>query len=171
MQARVPDGRGDVENHLPSGISLSCRSASHHPSQALLQQCAGTSHAGRPCRRGGGIHQDQSHPLLLPSPVGTFSGPNSSSFLLMRLPGLYCHHIKGERDRLNMATCPCQPHNHFSFTWKAQSTTVTSGDQMLRNSFWRECTPHKYLWKAQQRAIVTRGRRCSPACMLASPRA
>lgn len=56
-----------------------------------------------------------------------------------------------ETDRLNMATCPCQPCHHFSFTWKVQSTTVTPGDQMLCYYFWRGGAPHKYLWRLPSR--------------------
>lgn len=56
-----------------------------------------------------------------------------------------------ETDRLLMANCSCQPCNHFSFTWKGQSTTVTPGDQMLRNCFWRRCATHKYLWRFPSR--------------------
>lgn len=74
---RWQGGRGEP---IPSGISLSCRSASHRPSQALLQQCAGTSHAGRPGGKQGGVHQDQPHPCCS---VVALSGLISSSFLLI----------------------------------------------------------------------------------------
>lgn len=56
-----------------------------------------------------------------------------------------------EMDRLNMAACPCQPCQRFSLTWKAQSTTVTPGDQTVHHSFWRGGTPHKYLWRLPSR--------------------
>lgn len=80
FMGKNPRWQGGHGEPIPSGISLSCLSASHRPSQAPLQQCADTSRAGRPGGKQGGVHQDQPHPSCS---VVALSGLISSSFLLI----------------------------------------------------------------------------------------